>query len=201
MGEHQPAPAASTGSHPEGTGLPQPLNSRASLSPSQQRTHFRGTCVWTRSTHEQTAAESTEATGIRCSAQDSSRYRKCTNQQPSALTFQTVEEDRAVSDIQEVAVDAGEHMLVEVNNNYEDSADIVIIRKVSAAKEPEIMEKRLGLVIPDIDQLLDQLEAELADNEKPVITNKPVGSIPSELDEQVDHGNIVAHCSGGLSNA
>ena len=78
------------------------------------------------------------------------------NLQPSALSFQTVEEDRAI------------------NEHCEDSADIVIAMEVSAAKESVIMEKRFGLVMPDIDQLLDQPEAELANDDKPTITNNPV---------------------------
>ena len=64
------------------------------------------------------------------------------------------------------------------------------------------MDERLRFAVPDIDQLLDQLEVELADDEKshnkpvgdvkPVITGMPVGSVPSELVGREDHGNIVA---------
>ena len=70
------------------------------------------------------------------------------------------------------------------------------------------MDERLSFAVPDIDQLLDQLEVELAADEKahskpvgddkPVITDKPVdddvpeGSAPNELEGREDHGSIVA---------
>ena len=58
------------------------------------------------------------------------------------------------------------------------------------------MEERPSFAVPGLDQLLDKLQVELAANEKshnnPVITDMPVGSVPSELVGREDHGNIVA---------
>ena len=61
------------------------------------------------------------------------------------------------------------------------------------------MKERLGFAVPDLDQLLDQLEVELAADEKshdkPGITDRPVdddvprGNIPSEREV---HESIVA---------
>ena len=54
------------------------------------------------------------------------------------------------------------------------------------------MEERPSFAVPGLDQLLDKLQVELAADDKPVITDMPVGSVPSELVGREDHGNIVA---------
>ena len=64
--------------------------------------------------------------------------------QPSALSFHAklrrVEEDRAVNDFEEMAMDIGRHALIEVHRHCKDSADAVITSNISIAKEPEIVD-------------------------------------------------------------